>query len=62
MLRGHRTLMDAYLTDVRPLQRELCESHGRPADPIAAHRDSGYAGTVAAERGTASEGGSGYPT
>ena len=60
VLAAHRTLTDAFKTDVRPLLAEWREAHGLPADPIAAHRASGYQATVARERGTA-QGGGGYP-
>ena len=60
VLAAHRTLTDAYKTDVRNLLGEWRESRGLPSDPIAAHRASGYQARVAAERGTAS-GGGGYP-
>ena len=62
VLGAHRVLMEAFETDVRPLLREVREAQGRPADPIAAHRASGYADDIAGERGTAGEGGGGYPT
>ncbi|THF86072.1 L-rhamnose isomerase [Deinococcus sp. KSM4-11] len=60
VLAAHRTLTDAFKTDVRPLLAEWREAHSLPADPIAAHRASGYQATVARERGTA-QGGGGYP-
>lgn len=61
VLAAHRTLMDAFQTDVRPLLAEFRAKIGVPTDPIAEHRASGYAERVAAERGTATAGG-GYPT
>ena len=60
VLSAHRVLQDAYKTDVRPLLMEWRESRGLNADPIAAHRASGYQQKVAQERGTA-QGGGGYP-
>lgn len=61
VLGAHRVLMNAYETDVRPLLEEVRKEMGVPADPIRAHRESGYQVKVAAERGTAEAGG-GYPT
>ena len=61
VLEAHRTLTDAFRTDVRPLLREFREASGLPLDPIAEFRASGYAEKVAAERGTATAGG-GYPS
>ncbi len=43
-------LRDAYLTDVRPLLAEWRKSRQLPADPLAAHRDSGYEKRIAAQR------------
>ena len=45
---------------MRPLLAQWREAGGLPADPIAAHRASGYQTKVARERGTAA-GGGGYP-
>jgi L-rhamnose isomerase / sugar isomerase len=61
VLAAHRVLTDAYQHDVRGLLRELREEQGLPPDPIAAHRASGYAERIAAERGTAAAGG-GFPS
>ncbi len=61
VLEAHRTLTDAFRTDVRPLLEEFRAKNGLPLDPIKAFRTSGYAERVAAERGTAAAGG-GYPT
>ncbi len=61
VLGAHRVLTDAYQSDVRGLLRELREEQGLPPDPITAHRESGYAERIAAERGTAAAGG-GFPT
>ena len=60
VLEAHRTLVDAFRTDVRPLLETLRATIGVPLDPIAEHRASGYAARTAAERGTAT-GGGGYP-
>ena len=61
VLAAHRVLTEAYETDVRPLLAQVRVEMGREPDPIAAFRTSGYAETVARERGTAAEGSSGYP-
>ncbi|MDB5044865.1 MAG: Rhamnose isomerase related protein, partial [Deinococcus sp.] len=60
VLAAHRVLADAFKTDVRPLLTELRAEQGLSADPIKAHRQSGYQAKVAQERGTQS-GGGGYP-
>jgi L-rhamnose isomerase/sugar isomerase len=44
-------LKDAFSTDVRPAIREWAQSHGLPADPLAAFRESGYLEKITAERG-----------
>ena len=51
VLGAHRTLLDAYATDVRPLCAKAREDLGAAADPIAAFKESGYAEKVADERG-----------
>ena len=51
VLRGHELLLDAYKTDVRPLCARARASVGAAEDPLAAHRSSGYAERIAAERG-----------
>jgi L-rhamnose isomerase/sugar isomerase len=61
VLEAHRVLMDGFYTDVRPLLREVREEMGAPANPIAAHRASGYLERVSQERGMET-GGGGYPT
>lgn len=60
VLGAHRALAEAFRADVRPLLAEVREELGAPADPIAAHRASGYAERAARERGTAAASG-GYP-
>jgi L-rhamnose isomerase/sugar isomerase len=60
VLEAHRTLMAAFESDVRPLLAEVRQEMGLAPDPIRAHRESGYAGRVARERGTAAAGG-GFP-
>ena len=61
VLEAHRTLADAFRTDVRPLLEEFRRANGLPLDPIKEHRKSGYQEKIAAVRGTAAAGG-GYPT
>ena len=61
VLEAHRTLTDAFRTDVRPILEEFRAAHALPLDPIRAFRESGYQERVAAQRGTATAGG-GYPT
>jgi L-rhamnose isomerase/sugar isomerase len=51
VLEAHRLLLDAYATDVRPLCARVREDLGAAADPVAAFKESGYAGKVAEERG-----------
>lgn len=51
VLGAHRLLLDAYATDVRPLCARVREDLGGAPDPIAAFKESGYAGKVAEERG-----------
>jgi L-rhamnose isomerase/sugar isomerase len=50
VLGAHRTLLDAYATDVRPLCARVREELGAAPDPIAAFKESGYAEKVAEER------------
>ncbi len=61
VLEAHRTLMDAFKTDVRPLLEEIRTEMGVPTDPIKAHRASGYLERVSQTRGI-SVGGGGFPT
>jgi L-rhamnose isomerase/sugar isomerase len=51
VLSAHRTLLDAYATDVRPLCARVREDLGGAADPITTFKESGYAERVAEERG-----------
>ncbi len=51
VLEAHRLLLHAYATDVRPLCARVREDLGAAADPVAAFKESGYAGKVAEERG-----------
>ena len=50
VLAAHRVLLDAYLTDVRPLCAKVRHDLGAAPDPIAAFRASGYQERVASER------------
>jgi L-rhamnose isomerase/sugar isomerase len=50
ILGAHRTVLDAYATDVRPLCARVREEMGGAAEPIAAFEGSGYAERVARER------------
>ncbi|PYE48998.1 L-rhamnose isomerase [Deinococcus yavapaiensis] len=60
VLEAHRTLTDAFRTDVRPRLAEWRRARNLPEDPIQAHRASGYQEKVARERGLAVAGG-GFP-
>ncbi len=53
VLGGHEVLLDAYRTDVRPLCARVRAAAGASEDPVAAHRASGYAERIAAERDAA---------
>jgi len=53
VLGGHRILLDAFETDVRPLLAQLRREAGLDEDPVAAFRNSGFGDTLARERGTA---------
>jgi L-rhamnose isomerase / sugar isomerase len=61
VLEAHRTLMDAFETDVRPLLAQLRQEMGLPIDPIRAYRQSDYLQKVSRERGVATATG-GFPT
>ncbi len=50
VLGAHRTLLDAYATDVRPLCARVREDLGASADPVSTFRQSGYAERMAEER------------
>lgn len=53
VLGGHRVLMDAFETDVRPLLAQVRTEMGVPADPFAAFEQDVYAQRTVQERGTA---------
>jgi L-rhamnose isomerase/sugar isomerase len=50
VLAAHRTLLDAYSTDVRPLCAKVREDLGGSADPVADFRQSGYLEKATEER------------
>ena len=50
VLGAHRTLLDAYQTDVRPLTAKVRRDLGGAGDPIAAFRASGYAARAEIDR------------
>jgi L-rhamnose isomerase/sugar isomerase len=50
VLGGHRILLDAFRTDVRPLCAKVRADLGGSPDPVGAFRASGYADEVAAAR------------
>jgi L-rhamnose isomerase/sugar isomerase len=54
VLGGHRVVMDAFETDVRPLLTKLRAEAGVQADPVEAFRAGGHAARLARERGIAS--------
>ncbi len=53
VLGAHRTLTDAFETDVRPVLARWRADKGLDPDPVRAFRDGGYADRRARERGTA---------
>ena len=61
VLAAHRTLMDAFELDVRPLLAEIREEQGRHPDPMQALKESRYEEIIAKERGKNGSG-SGFPT
>ena len=61
VLAAHRTLMDAFELDVRPLLAEIREEQGRHPDPMQALKESRYEEIIAKERGKDGSG-SGFPT
>jgi L-rhamnose isomerase / sugar isomerase len=50
VLGAHRTLLDAYATDVRPLCARVREDLGASANPVSTFRQSGYAERMAEVR------------
>jgi L-rhamnose isomerase / sugar isomerase len=59
VLGGHRVMMDAFESDVRPLLMKVREEMGVPTDPMAYYRADTYAQRVANERGIATNLGGG---
>ena len=57
VLEGHRILVGAFSTDVRPLLAKVREEMGVPVDPITAYRQSGYEDKIRQERGLAATSG-----
>ncbi len=54
VLGGHRIVLEAFETDVRPLLTRFRRERGLEADPVEAFRAGGYAETLAGERGVSS--------
>lgn len=50
LIDAENCLKDAFWTDVRPVIKEWAVSHGLPADPLKAFRESGYQEKITAER------------
>lgn len=50
ILGAHRTLLEAYNTDVRPLCAKVRADMGASEDPVKAFRESGYTARMAEER------------
>jgi len=48
---ANRVLLDAFLTDVRPMLRMARMEQGLPLDPVQAFDESGYQGKIERERG-----------
>ncbi len=61
VLAAHRTLLDAFELDIRPLLAEVREEQDRHPDPMRALKESRYEERIAEERGS-NAAGSGYPT
>ncbi len=61
VLGAHRTLTEAFETDIRPLLAQVRQEMNVPTDPIAAYRGDSYVREVAAARGVAQGGLGGYP-
>jgi L-rhamnose isomerase/sugar isomerase len=54
VLGGHRIVLEAFETDVRPLLTRFRRERGLEDDPVDAFRAGGYAETLAGERGVSS--------
>jgi L-rhamnose isomerase / sugar isomerase len=57
---AERAWRDAFATDVRPMLAAYRRAKGLPADPLIAHRESGYEARAAAERGGRKKAGGAY--
>lgn len=53
VLGAHRTLLDAFRTDVRPLLAAWRRRHNLPEDPLNAHRSGDYLRAIRRDRGIA---------
>jgi L-rhamnose isomerase/sugar isomerase len=51
LVQAERCLTEAFATDTRPLVRAWAVTHGLPADPYLAFRESGYLEAISRERG-----------
>ena len=60
VLGAHRSVMDAFHTDVAELLWDMRLDRGLPKDPLQAFRDSGYSDEITQSRGSGTAG-SGYP-
>lgn len=61
VLGAHNVLVDAFLTDIRPLLMQIREEMDVHPDPIALYRADEYSKRIAQERGTVASSGGGYP-
>jgi L-rhamnose isomerase/sugar isomerase len=52
VLGGHRVLLEAFSTDVRPLTGKVRVALGGAEDPVRALHEGGYLERIAAERGS----------
>jgi L-rhamnose isomerase/sugar isomerase len=52
VLAGHRVLLDAFNTDVRPITAKVREELGAAGDPVAALRSGGYLDRIITQRGS----------
>jgi len=57
VLEGHRILLDAFGTDVRPICARIRSDLGASEDPVAAFRASGYSAAAADKRAEGSAAG-----
>jgi L-rhamnose isomerase/sugar isomerase len=59
---AYRVMVDAFETDVRPLLAQVRTEMGLHPDPLAAFHAGDYARQTVEARGTASDGGGGFPS